>query len=166
MVVVVDVPDRDRGGAFGLAGPDPGVEEFLGQGPVVALDLAVVAGGVGAGALVAWGDGSDGARERGGLVVRAVVGDDPYQPVDAVGGEERPGAVEEGDRGGGLLVAQVLGVGQAGVAVDGGVQVDVAGAGPGGLGPRRVARSASDPRPWARHPPPSGMCPTFLTSMW
>ena len=47
MVVVVDVPDRDRGGAFGLAGPDPGVEEFLGQGPVVALDLAVVAGGVG-----------------------------------------------------------------------------------------------------------------------
>src|SRR5450830_2162651 len=43
----------NRGGAFGLAGPDPGVEEFLGQGPVVALDLAVVAGGVGAGALVA-----------------------------------------------------------------------------------------------------------------
>src|SRR5665648_1082211 len=89
MVVVVDVPDRDRGGAFGLAGPDAGVEEFLGQGPVVSLDLAVVPGRVGPDALVA-GDGGHGPGERLGGVVRAVVGDHPDQAANAVGGEERP----------------------------------------------------------------------------
>ena len=41
-------------------------------------------------------------------------------------GEEGAGAAEEADRGGGLLVIQGLGVGQAGEAVDGGVQVGVA----------------------------------------
>ena len=28
------------------------------------------------------------------------------------------------------------------------------------------ADDAESPRPWARHPPPSGMRPTFLTSTW
>ena len=51
MVVVVDVPDLDRGGAFGLGGPEAGVEELFGQDPVVALDLAVVPWGVGTDAL-------------------------------------------------------------------------------------------------------------------
>src|SRR5690554_3348748 len=83
---------------------------------------------------MAGGERGDGASERVGFVVRAVVGDHPDHPVDAVGGEERPGAVEEPDRGGGLLVGQVLGVGQAGEPVDGRVQVDVASAGAGGLG--------------------------------
>src|SRR5690606_5173517 len=69
-----------------------------------------------------------------GFVVGAVVGDHPDHPVDAVGGEERPGAVEEPDRGGRFLVGQVLGVGQAGEPVHGRVQVDVAGTGTGGLG--------------------------------
>src|SRR5450756_2147369 len=110
MVVVVDVPDCDRGGAFGLAGPDVGVEELFSQGPVVSLDLAVVPGRVGPDALVA-GDGGHGPGERLGGVVRAVVGDHPDHPGNAVGGEERPGAVKEPDRGGGGLVTQVLGVG-------------------------------------------------------
>jgi hypothetical protein len=113
MVVVVDVPDVDRGGALGFAGPDAGVEELLGEDPVVALDLAVVAGCVGSDPLVAGGDRGHGPAEGGGLVVGAVVGDHPHEPGDAVGGEERPGAVEEPDRGGRLLVGQVLGVGQA-----------------------------------------------------
>src|SRR5690606_15679598 len=84
--------------------------------------------------LVAGGDGSDGSGERVGLVVGAVVGDHPHDPVDAVGGEERPGTVEEPDRGACGLVGKVLGVGQAGVPVDGGVQVDVADPGTFGLG--------------------------------
>ena len=42
MVVVVDVPDADRPRSLGLAGPFAGVEEFLGEGALIALDLAVV----------------------------------------------------------------------------------------------------------------------------
>jgi hypothetical protein len=53
MVVVVDVPDVDRVGSLLLAGPGVGIEELFGQDPLVALGLAVVARGVGAGALVA-----------------------------------------------------------------------------------------------------------------
>ena len=82
--------------------------------------------------------GSDGRGEGLGAVARPVVGDHPYESDDAVGGQEGPGAAEEADRGGGLLVIRGLGVGQAGEAVDGGVQVGVAGSGffvpPGGLG--------------------------------
>lgn len=51
-----------------------------------------------------------------------------------MGGEERSGAAEERDGGGGLLVGQVLGVGQAGEPVHGGVQVDVSGSSAAGLG--------------------------------
>lgn len=43
MVVVVDVPDVERVGSVLLAGPFAGVEELLGQDPVVGLDLPVVA---------------------------------------------------------------------------------------------------------------------------
>ena len=43
-----------------------------------------------------------------------------------MGGQEGAGAAEEADRGGGLLVVEGLGVGRAGEAVDGGVQVGVA----------------------------------------
>lgn len=68
-----------------------------------------------------------------GAAARPVVGDDPHEPGDAVGGEEGPGTAEEADRGGGLLVVEGLGVGQAGKAVDGGVQVGVAN--PGALAP-------------------------------
>ena len=50
-----------------------------------------------------------------------------------MGGQEGPGAAEEADRGGGLLVVEGLGVGRAGEAVDGGVQV--------GVGVRGVSRT-------------------------
>ena len=53
MVVVVVVPHRDGVTALLLSGVGTRVEALLGQDAVVALDLAVVPGGVGAGPLVA-----------------------------------------------------------------------------------------------------------------
>jgi hypothetical protein len=54
-----------------------------------------------------------------------VVGQDPFD-ADAVVGEERPGSGPERQRGGRGLVVEGLAVGQAGVGVDGGVDVAVA----------------------------------------
>ena len=163
MVVVVVVPHGDGVAALLLRVVGAGVEALLGQDAVVALDLAVVSWGVGADSLVAGGQGGDCCGEGPGPVVRSVVGDDPHEPGDAVGGEEGPGTAEEADRGGGLLVVEGLGVSQAGEAVDGGVQVGVADPGSfasfGGFG-------FGVPRPWALQPPPGGMRPTFLTSRW
>jgi hypothetical protein len=42
MVVVVDVPDGNGGGALVLAGELAGVEDLFGQDALVALDLPVV----------------------------------------------------------------------------------------------------------------------------
>jgi len=53
MVVVVVVPHRDGVTALLLSGVGTRVEALLGQDAVVALDLAVVPWGVGAGPLVA-----------------------------------------------------------------------------------------------------------------
>src|SRR5690606_37172525 len=125
-VMVVDVqPGRKRGAAFGLGGVGAGVGPFVQQGAVVALDLAVGLRPERAGALVGGpGRGQGGAPQPRG-VGRAVVGQ--YAPDGDSGvGEECLGALPE--RGGGVLafVGQDLGVGQAGVVVDGGVQVPVA----------------------------------------
>lgn len=107
-------------------GFDAGVEEFFGQDPLVALDFAVVAWGVGPDAVVARCERCDGADEGGGTVVRPVVGHDAGDPADAVSGEKGAGPVEEADGSGGGLIGQMLGVGQPGEAIDDGVQVDVA----------------------------------------
>jgi hypothetical protein len=80
-----------------------GVEQFLGQDALVSLDFAVVAWGEGPGPLVA-GDVEERPGERGRAVAGSVVGDHAGEPGDAVGGEERPGAGEEGDRGGRFLI--------------------------------------------------------------
>lgn len=53
------------------------------------------------------------------------------QLPDAVGDEERPRPAEEPDRGGGPLILESLGVGQAGEAIHGRVQVGVADFRPG-----------------------------------
>jgi hypothetical protein len=95
-----------------------------GEDPVVAFDFAVVTWGVGGDPLVA-GSAHDGG-EVFGAIAGAVVGDQAVDVGDDVTGEERPRAVDESDRGPGGLVGQRFGVGQAGVAVDGGVQVGVA----------------------------------------
>lgn len=47
VVVVVDQPGAQRGGALVLGRPGLGVEQFFGQDPLGALDLAVVSWGVG-----------------------------------------------------------------------------------------------------------------------
>ena len=103
MVVVVVVPHGDGVAALLLLGVVARVEALLGQDAVVALDLAVVSWGVGADPLVAGGQGGNGCGEGPGPVVRPVVGNNPHEPGDAVGGEEGPGTAEEADRGGGLL---------------------------------------------------------------
>src|SRR3954462_2907274 len=114
MVVVVDVPDGQSLGAVFFAGPDEGVEELFGQDPVVALDFAVVAWGLGRDPLMACSTLHGGEVFR--AVAGAVVGDDSVDVGDAVGGEQHAGAVDEPDRGGGFPVGQGFGVGQAGVA--------------------------------------------------
>src|SRR3954462_11443617 len=95
MVVVVDVPDGQSLGAVFFAGPDEGVEELFGQDPVVALDFAVMAWGVGRDELM-----SGAVQDVGevlGSVAGAVIGDDPLDVVDAVSGEPYPGSVHESD---------------------------------------------------------------------
>ena len=73
-----------------------------------------------------------------------------------------PGVGAPPERGGGAarLVGEDLGVGEAAVVVDGGVEVGVA-----------DALAASVPvlvaaRPWILWPPPGGIVPSFLTSTW
>src|SRR5215213_8273491 len=78
---------------------------------------------------------SGGAGERCGSVTGSVVGDHSSDAGDAVGGEPGPGAGPEPDRGVRGLIRQVLGVGEPGEPVDRRMQVDVAGAGAGDLGP-------------------------------
>src|SRR5699024_3886214 len=126
MVVVVVVPDHDGLASGGFAGVGAGVEAFVGEDPLVALDFSVVAGCVGPGALVAADECAGRSTKRRGCVVAAVVGDQPGDPGDAVGGEERAGAGEESDGRHCVLVLERLGVRQAGVAVLHGVQVGVA----------------------------------------
>ena len=55
--------------------------------------------------------GGDYRGEGPGAVVRPVVGNDPHEPGDPVGGEEGPGTAEEADRGGGLRLESTAPVG-------------------------------------------------------
>ena len=64
VVVVVDVLHADRGVPLVLADELTGVKQFVGHGPLVALDLAVVPWRVRLGALVAC-SGADEARKVG-----------------------------------------------------------------------------------------------------
>ena len=69
------------------------------------------------------------------MVTGAVIGDNPLDAVDAVGGEEDAGPVHESDCRDGLLVIKGFGVGESGIAIDRRMQVHVAGAGARGGGP-------------------------------
>ena len=126
MIVVMVDPDADRLATLVLGVESVGVEAFFGEDPLVALDFPVVSGRVGAGPLVPRRVRVHGPSEGLRAVVGAVVGDHPDQAADAVSSEERPRPAEEGDRGCRGLVLQGLGVGEAGVAVDRGVQIGVA----------------------------------------
>src|SRR5699024_4351285 len=124
VVVVVDVPDRDRGRAVLLAVEISGIEQFLGQDSLVALDLSIVLRGVRLGLLMAGALAYD-PREVTGPVARPVVGNDTVDVGDAVGCEPDFGSGQERRRGGSLLIRQRLCVGESGEAVDGRVQVGV-----------------------------------------
>ncbi|CDZ86972.1 hypothetical protein RHRU231_680049 [Rhodococcus ruber] len=130
-----------------FTGPDAGVEELLRKDPVVALDLPVVTGRVRGDPLVP--ATVQDFREVLRPVAGPVVGDDPVDVHDSVGGEEHPCAVHEPDCRGGFLVVQRLGIGKAGESVDRRMQIDVAGAGTGGFGAldllRLVAATTVDP---------------------
>lgn len=88
MEVVVDVPDSECVCAFVFGGPFTGVEELLGEDPVVALHFPVVSRRVWRDPLVARSEQCTG--EDLGAVAGPVVGDDPFDPSDAVCSE--PGA--------------------------------------------------------------------------
>ena len=81
VVVVVDVPDRDRGRAVLLAVEISGIEQFLGQDSLVALDLSIVLRGVRLGLLMAGALAYD-PREVTGPVARPVVGNDTVDVGD------------------------------------------------------------------------------------
>ncbi len=69
---------------------------------------------------------SDGLAECSGVAVgEGVVGDDAFDPVDAVRGEVARGAGEEPGRGGALYVGEDFGIADAGVLIDGDVDVVV-----------------------------------------
>lgn len=125
MIVVLN-PDFHRfcSGRLGVVGPR--IEAFLGQNPLISLDLAVMPRRVGPDPLMDPAEVVHRLREDAGSEVHPVIGDHPAQPGDALGGEECSGLVQELHRGGGLLVLDHLGVGKAGVSIDCRVQVGIA----------------------------------------
>jgi hypothetical protein len=96
-----------------------------------------MARGVGADSLVARSE--HGSGECVGSVAGSIVGDDPLDSGDAVCGEPRSGAMHESDGRSRLLVCERFGVGEAGVTVDGGVQVHIPDAFAFGLAPSNSA---------------------------
>src|SRR5699024_4234722 len=83
MVVVVVVPDSNRVSSLVLGVVGAGVEAFVGHQLLVALDLPVMSGCVGPGALVPGDERAGRATERLRRVVAAVVGDQTGDPRDA-----------------------------------------------------------------------------------
>ena len=90
-----------------------------------AFDFAVGLGPVGTAALVDDAAVGEGLVEQPAPIAEGVVGEDPFDD-DAVGLEPGLGATPEGGGGGAGLVDQDLGVGEAAVVVEGGVEVGVA----------------------------------------
>jgi len=136
LVVVVVHKLGERDAAFVSGRVVAHVRPLAGECPVIALYFPVRAWGVGPGPLVR----STGRGERvgpgRGPVARPVVGEVTADRGDAVGGDEGSGAVPEGDRGDGLSSS------------------------------RASVQASRSPWPCIRHPPPSGMRPSFLMSTW
>jgi hypothetical protein len=107
-----------------------------------------------------------GQRVDRGAIGRAVIGDDACD-AEAVALEERQCASEEADRGGGLLVAEDLGVGETRGVIDGDVNaIPADGVAPAAfaVGERPVVVLAAPiTYAFAR---PALMRPSFLMSMW
>ena len=124
--VVVQEPGRKCGLAVVAAGEDLPVGPFGLQGPVEAFGFAVGPGAVGLDEALDCSKVRYGLPERCGVTVcEGVVGDDAFDPLDAVAGEVARGAGEEPGRCGALLVGKDLGVADAGVVIDRDVDVVV-----------------------------------------
>src|SRR6059058_3660561 len=121
-MVVVPQPAVKGGGALCAGGVDRAVGPAAEHGADEALGLAVGLRAPRPGAQVADAERAAGDRVQGGDVGRAVVSHDALDD-DAVALEELQRSPQKADRGRGLLVAQDLGVGQAGGVVDGDVDV-------------------------------------------
>lgn len=125
-VVVVGVEEACQGyGAFLAGGVGPPVGPLVKEGAVEAFDLAVGLRPVGADLLVGDAGRGQGLGEQLGLVAGAVIGQDAIDG-DALVREERVRPFPESDGGVLAFVGQDFAVGQAGVVVDGGVDVAVA----------------------------------------
>lgn len=160
MIVVMIDPDPQRLSASLFAVVGPGVEDLVDHQPVVAFDFAVAFRSVGPDGLMPMSQSGHRVMEQVGAVVVAVVGNDPVD-ADAVGGVEGSGPMEESRGRRLLLVLERLGVGQAGVPIDGRVQIRIADSGSGAaLGGLGVAVAPAVDLA----APPSGMVPTFFTS--
>src|SRR5690606_5577357 len=112
--------------AVSVGVPGLGVGEFGEQGAVEAFGFAVGPGAAGFDVAAAQPEGGADRGPAGAAAVdKGVVGQDS-QHGDAVVAEPGHGAVQERGGGGVAFVGQGFDVGQAGVAVDGDVQVVVA----------------------------------------
>ena len=136
-VVVVGVQEVWQGRrSIGVAGVGAGVGPLVEQGAVEAFDFADGLRPLGAGEIAGRAELGQGLLPGEALVGGpGIVGRYPLDAVDPAGGEEGHGPAQEAGAGGGLLVAVDLAVGQAGVVVDGGVDVvgaHVAASGPAG----------------------------------
>ena len=158
VMVVAMEPAVKCPGPGGLAAVGPDVGPLLEKGPVESLYLSIGLGPIRA-AVAVLDPGFASAWLKSSLVGERVVGHHPLDH-DAVGPEEGLGSPPEGRGGGPGLVGEHLGVGQAGVVVDGGV--DVGEADPS----LAVVPLADAARPRTLCPPPSGIFPSFFTSTW
>jgi len=159
-IVVVLEPGAKSGAAGGVGGEDLPISPFALEASVEPLDLPVLPGAVRLDQQV--GGPDLGQQPRQGAVAGVapvVVGHDRLDASDAVSGEVLDRAGQELGAGRGFLVGEDLGIREAAVVVD--QRVDVIEADPGFL----CAELLPIWRPWARHPPPSGIRPIFLTSM-
>lgn len=122
--VVADDPGRKRVGSFNVAGEGLPVGPLDAEGSVDAFDFAVLAGAVALDELLHRAEFYDRGFERGRFSPgQRVVADHAFDAGDAEAGEVGRGADQESCRGGTFLIGVDLGVGEAGVIVDGSVDV-------------------------------------------
>jgi len=108
-------PGGKRGGAVGVAEEDLPVGPFDLQCAVEPLNFAVLPRAVRLDEFVLSAELGNRLLDGGGVAVGPrVVGDQPLNPGDAVGGEVGGSAEQERGTGGACLVSQDLGVGEPG----------------------------------------------------
>jgi hypothetical protein len=122
-VVVLD-PGRKSVVAGLVAREGLPVGPLSGEGPVEPFDFPVLPGAVRLDELLGCAEIGDGLFECGWVPVgERVVGDDPLDLLDAVLGEVRGSSGQESGRGGAFLVGVDLGIREAGVVIDRGMDV-------------------------------------------